>query len=172
MSVAKETNQHPHRRLNVVPEVICKDCVHREHFCGSDFRCLAGPFDVDPVTGSKTHTRHCAEQNANYDCGDFVAKVPKKWNPIGGTVGTLAACSAFGCLLYLFVHAARGHTCEARHHAERLAHMDQTIEDLKAVREDNQVMQGAIEELTKERDAFRARAFELRQELEFARGRR
>lgn len=70
-----ETNEHPHRRLNVVPTRICTTCVHhhRAHVYGGwNAVCQAGDSVTSPVTGDKTYVTLCEKKNGDGECAAYV----------------------------------------------------------------------------------------------------
>lgn len=65
-----ETDETPFRRLNVVKDIICRDCIHVEKI--HHWHCMAGGSETNPVTGEKAYVTFCSDKNGAGDCTDFV----------------------------------------------------------------------------------------------------
>jgi len=72
-SQAKATDEHPHRRLNVVPTRICMDCVQHQVAVAGQWRCKRGGSSKDHVTGEVTYVTLCKNKNADGSCSDYMA---------------------------------------------------------------------------------------------------
>ena len=70
---AADTKEPPHRRLNVVPARICKQCVQFKHDYGKPESCKAGDISTSPVTGDKTYVTLCKDKNTDGECVDYLA---------------------------------------------------------------------------------------------------
>ena len=109
---APETNEHPHRRLNVVPKRICTDCIHYKRAWDAGVysdACKAGDVVTSPINGDKTYVTLCEDKNADGECQTYVAidheaiAKQKATNSLKFGLIALAALAAFFSIIAVCV---------------------------------------------------------------------